>query len=61
MNIVKRIITFRPGSTARLITGLVALLAILTVCGITGVADVMRDLAFRDAVYKGRLIEEGAR
>lgn len=61
MNIVKRIVTYRPTITVRLITGVVAMLVILTVCAVTGIADLTRALATRDAMYQGRLIEEGAR
>jgi mono/diheme cytochrome c family protein len=61
MNIVKRIVTFKPSFPARLITGLIAVTAITAVCMVTGVVDLTQGLAHRDAVYAGRAIEEGAR
>ncbi len=59
---LKSIITYRPSFTVRIITGLIALLVSIGVCTAIGVSDVVANsLKERDAQFKGRLIEAGAK
>jgi len=60
MSIVKRIVTFRPSFTVRIITGLIAFLMMLSVCAVVGITDQTR-LGERDANFKARSIEAGAK
>lgn len=61
MSIIKKIITFRPGYTARIITGVVSVLVFLSACAIVGLGDLTRALGQQDAKYNARAIEEGAK
>ncbi|MCX6017879.1 MAG: c-type cytochrome [Chloroflexi bacterium] len=58
---LKKIVTFRPSFTLRILTGLVAFLFMLSVCTLTYVADITTTLSERDLQFRGRLIEQGAR
>jgi mono/diheme cytochrome c family protein len=60
MSIVKKIITFRPNFTIRIITGLIAFLMMLSVCVVVGITD-QTLLNVRDAEFKARSIEAGAK
>ena len=60
MSIVRRIITFRPSFTLRIITGLIALLMMLSVCAVVGITDQTK-LGERDGNFKARSIEAGAK
>ncbi len=57
----KKIITFRPSFTLRILTGLISFLFLLSVCTVTYVQDVGANLAKRDIQFRGRQIEQGAR
>jgi len=58
---LKKIVTFRPSFTLRILTGLVSFLFMLSVCTLIYVADVTTALGERDVQFRGRLIEQGAR
>lgn len=58
---IKKIVTFRPSFTVRILAGLISFIAIMAACIVTGVADLTEALAERDTIYRSRLIEEGAR
>ncbi len=60
MSIVKKIITFRPNYTIRIVTGLIAFLMMLSVCFVVGFSD-QTMLNVRDAEFKARSIEAGAK
>lgn len=60
MSIVKKIITFRPSFTVRIIAGLVSLLVMLSVCSIIAITD-QTQLNARDTSFKARSIEAGAK
>ena len=45
MNFIKRIITFQPSWTLRIITGMVSVVAFISMCLITGVLVISRALA----------------
>lgn len=57
----KKIITFRPSFTLRVLAGLFGFLLMLSVCMVTYVLDVSANLSERDIQFRGRLIEQGAR
>jgi cytochrome c2 len=57
----KKLITFKPSFTVRILTGLIAFLFLLSVCTVTYVQDVGANLAERDVEFRGRQIEQGAR
>ena len=61
MNIIKRIVTFRPSFTLRVIAGVIAVVGFLSACAIVGLSDLTRALGAQDAKYNARAIEEGAR
>ncbi len=56
----KRIITYRPSFTVRILAGLIALLIMLSVCTIVGISD-RTGLNARAANFNGRSIEAGAK
>jgi mono/diheme cytochrome c family protein len=58
---LKKILTYRPSFTLRILTGLAAFLFMLSVCTVTYVLDVSANLSERDVQFRGRLIEQGAR
>jgi len=60
MNLFKKIITYRPSFTVRILAGLVGFLAMLSVCTIVGISDIGA-LGERDINFKARSIEAGAR
>ena len=60
MSIVKKIVTFRPNFTIRIITGLIAFLMMLSVCAVVGITD-QTLLGARDGNFKARSIEAGAK
>ncbi len=61
MNIIKRIITFQPSWTLRIIIGMIAVVAFISMCLIEGVLDVSGAMAERDDEFTGRNIEAGAK
>lgn len=61
MNFIKRIITFQPSWTLRIITGMVSVVAFISMCLITGVLDISGAMAERDHEFTGRNIEAGAK
>jgi cytochrome c2 len=62
MNLFKKIITYRPNFTVRIIAGLISFLIMLSVCTIVGIADIgAGDLGERDINFKARSVEAGAR
>jgi cytochrome c2 len=60
MNLFYKTITFKPGWTLRILTGLISFLIMLSVCAITGILDVSQ-LGARDQIFKGRSVEAGAK
>jgi mono/diheme cytochrome c family protein len=60
MSIIKKIITFRPSFTLRILTGLVSILILLSVCTFIGLSDRTR-LNVRAAQFESRAIEAGAK
>ena len=60
MNLIKKIITYRPTFTVRILAGLVGFLAMLSVCTIVGISDIGA-LGERDINFKARSIEAGAK
>ena len=60
MNLFKKIITYRPSFTVRILAGLVGFLAMLSVCTIVGISDIGA-LGERDINFKARSVEAGAR
>jgi cytochrome c2 len=60
MNLFKKIITYRPSFTVRILAGLVGFLAMLSVCTIVGISDIGA-LGERDINFKARSIEAGAK
>lgn len=60
MNLFYKIITFKPGFTLRILTGLISFLIMLSVCAITGILDITQ-LGARDQNFRGRSIEAGAK
>jgi mono/diheme cytochrome c family protein len=62
MNLFKKIITYRPNFTIRILTGLISFLIMLSVCTVVGIADIgAGDLGERDINFKARSVEAGAR
>ena len=61
MNFIKRIITFQPSWTLRIVVGMVSVVAFISMCLITGVLDISGAMAERDEEFVGRNIEAGAR
>jgi mono/diheme cytochrome c family protein len=57
---LKKIVTYRPSFTVRILTGLITLLAMLSVCTIIGIADQTR-LNARATNFESRSIEVGAK
>jgi mono/diheme cytochrome c family protein len=57
----KKIFTFRPSFTVRILTGLFSFLLLLSVCTVIYVADVGGNLSKRDVQFRSRQIEQGAR
>src|SRR5690242_16306361 len=60
MSIIKRIVTFRPSFTLRVIIGMISVIAFLSACAIVGISDLTRALGQQDAKYNARAIEAGA-
>lgn len=60
MSIFKKIVTFRPSFTVRILTGLISMLILLSVCTFIGLADQTR-LNVRAAEFDARSIEAGAK
>lgn len=60
MSIIKKIITFRPSFTLRILTGLISVLVMLSVCTFIGIADQTR-LNVRATQFDARSIEAGAK
>ena len=60
MNLFKKIITYRPNFTVRILTGLICFLVMLSVCTVVGIADI-GDLGERDINFKARSVEAGAK
>lgn len=60
MNLFKKIITYRPSFTVRILAGLVGFLVMLSVCTIVGISDIGA-LGERDINFKARSIEAGAK
>lgn len=60
MSIIKKIITFRPSFTLRILTGLISVLVMLSVCTFIGIAD-QTQLNVRAAEFDARSIEAGAK
>ncbi|MFC1463614.1 MAG: c-type cytochrome [Candidatus Brachytrichaceae bacterium NZ_4S206] len=60
MSILKKIVTYRPSFTVRILTGLISMLILLSVCTFIGLADQTR-LNVRAAEFDARSIEAGAK
>lgn len=60
MSILKKIVTYRPSFTVRILTGLITMLILLSVCTFIGLADRTR-LNVRAAEFDARSIEAGAK
>ncbi|BCX04588.1 MAG: hypothetical protein KatS3mg053_2526 [Candidatus Roseilinea sp.] len=60
MSIFKKIVTYRPSFTVRILTGLISMLILLSVCTFIGLADRTR-LNVRAAEFDARSIEAGAK
>lgn len=60
MSIFKKIVTYRPSFTVRILTGLISMLILLSVCTFIGLADQTR-LNVRAAEFDARSIEAGAK
>jgi cytochrome c2 len=61
MGILKKIVTFRPSWTLRIVSGLIGILISLSVCTIVGINDQTRALNERDIMWRGRSVEQGAK
>jgi cytochrome c2 len=57
---LKKLVTYRPSFTVRILVGLVCLLAMLSVCTIIGITD-QTQLNVRASEFEGRSIEAGAK
>lgn len=57
---LKKIVTYRPSFTVRILTGLISLLVLLSVCTIIGISD-QTQLNVRASNFEGRSIEAGAK
>ncbi|MCS6847263.1 MAG: c-type cytochrome [Anaerolineae bacterium] len=60
MSIFKKIVTYRPSFTVRILTGLISMLILLSVCTFIGLADRTR-LNVRATEFDARSIEAGAK
>jgi mono/diheme cytochrome c family protein len=60
MSIIKKIVTFEPSFTLRVIVGALSVVGFLSACLIVGIGDMTRALGQKDAKYTGRSIEQGA-
>ncbi len=60
MSIIKKIITFRPSFTVRILTGLISMLAMLSVCTVVAISD-QTGLNVRDTEFRARAVEAGAK
>jgi len=60
MSIFKKIVTYRPSFTVRILTGLISMLVLLSVCTFIGLADRTR-LNVRAAQFDARAVEAGAK
>ncbi len=60
MSIIKKIVTFKPSFTLRVIVGLISVVGFLSACAIVGLGDLTKALGAQDAKYKARAIEAGA-
>jgi mono/diheme cytochrome c family protein len=60
MSIIKRIVTFRPSFTVRVIVGMISVIGFLSACALVGLSDLTRALGAQDAKYNARAIEAGA-
>jgi mono/diheme cytochrome c family protein len=60
MNIIKRIVTFRPSFTVRVIFGVISVIGFLAACAFVGISDLSRALGAQDEKYNARAIEAGA-
>jgi cytochrome c2 len=61
MNLFKKIITFKPSFTARIIWGLFSFIAMLGVCFAVGISDMTGRLGELDINFKARSVEAGAK
>lgn len=61
MSIIKKIITFRPSFTLRILTGLIAMLAMLSVCTVVAISDQTSGLNRRTTNFAARSVEAGAK
>ena len=60
MSIIKKIVTFEPSFTLRVIVGVISVVGFLSACLIVGIGDMTRALGMQDAKYSARSIEQGA-
>lgn len=60
MSIVKKIITFRPSFTVRILAGIISMLVMLSVCTYVAISD-QTALNRRDTNFRARAIEAGAK
>lgn len=60
MSIIKKIITFRPSFTLRILTGLIAMLVMLSVCTVVAISE-RTGLNVRDTQFRARAVEAGAK
>ncbi|MBX7213669.1 MAG: cytochrome c [Thermoflexales bacterium] len=58
---IKRILTFQPSWTLRLISGTIAVVAFISMCLLTGAVDLNGAMAERGQEFTGRNIEAGAK
>jgi mono/diheme cytochrome c family protein len=57
---LRKIVTYRPSFTVRIVAGLISLLVMLSVCTIIGISD-QTQLNVRASEFEGRSIEAGAK
>ena len=60
MSIIKRIVTFKPSVTLRVIVGMLCVVGFLSACLLVGLTDLTHTLGQQDAKYTARAIEAGA-
>lgn len=61
MNFIKRIVTFQPSWTLRILSATIAVVAFISMCLIAGILDLSGAMAERDEEFKARNIEAGAK
>ncbi|MCS6774102.1 MAG: c-type cytochrome [Anaerolineae bacterium] len=61
MSIIKKIITFRPSFTLRILTGLISVLIMLSVCTVVAISDQSGALNRRATNFNARSVEVGAK